>query len=242
MPTTPSQSYVPGQVMGSDDGVFVGHIADPGRSSVSWACLTQRAQCAAAVIRAAAAAAATAPSGPFNLSSLAVAAAVILVWNAAPEGDPATSFVVEAGSVSGASDLAVFDTGSRATSLTVTGVPTGTYFVRVRARNAAGLSGASNEVIVVVPGAAACQAPPPAPTGLTASASGSSFVLQWTGVAGAAAYVIEAGSTSGAANLALFDTGTTATAFSGTAAQAPTMYEYARGTHAAAVTHPTRRS
>ena len=74
---------------------------------------------------------------------------MVLNWQA-PSGGSA-SYVVEAGSAPGLTNLANFDTQSPATSYTATGVGAGTYFVRVRAKNACGASGgASNEVVIVV--------------------------------------------------------------------------------------------
>jgi hypothetical protein len=58
--------------------------------------------------------------------------------------------VVEAGTVSGASDLGIVPTGNLDTTFS-TRVPPGTYFVRVRAANAFGHSAPSNEVTIVVP-------------------------------------------------------------------------------------------
>jgi hypothetical protein len=47
-------------------------------------------------------------------------------------------------------DLASADTGSTAGTATFNGVGIGTYYVRVRGKNACGLNAASNEVLVVV--------------------------------------------------------------------------------------------
>jgi hypothetical protein len=69
---------------------------------------------------------------------------------AAAQGGP-TSYIIEAGSTSGATNLANADLGSTATFYTATGVGRGTYFVRLRARNACGTGAASNEVTLVVP-------------------------------------------------------------------------------------------
>ena len=160
------------------------------------------------------------PGNPFNLTFSVAGSTVTLTWNPPASGDPPTSFIIEAGSVSGASNLAVLDTQNNATSTTVTSVPAGTYFVRVRARNAFGISGPSNEAVIVVGGGPApgpCPSPPAAPTGLMASGSGTTFTLQWNGVTSALDYVVEAGSTSGAANITVFNTGTSATSLSGTA-------------------------
>jgi hypothetical protein len=57
---------------------------------------------------------------------------------------------VEAGSAPGLADLASITIES-GTTLRVPNVPSGSYFVRVRARNYIGLSVASNEARVDVP-------------------------------------------------------------------------------------------
>lgn len=74
---------------------------------------------------------------------------VTLQWSA-PTG-AVTSYVIEAGSTLGATNLANSDLGSAATTFTATRVGRGTYYVRIRARNACGVSSPSNEIVVVVP-------------------------------------------------------------------------------------------
>jgi hypothetical protein len=73
-----------------------------------------------------------------------------LNWSPSGTGGTVTSYVLEAGFTPGASNVVIFDTGSAATSLTASGVPSGVYYVRVRARNASGTSAASNEIVVVM--------------------------------------------------------------------------------------------
>ncbi len=58
--------------------------------------------------------------------------------------------MIEAGSLAGLSNLTSSDLGSAAAALTATGVGAGTYYVRVRAKNACGISGPSNEVLLLV--------------------------------------------------------------------------------------------
>lgn len=91
----------------------------------------------------------TAPGVPSGLSSSASGTTVTLTWSAA-SGSP-TSYVLEAGSSSGASNLLVSDLGSPATSLTAT-AGAGTYYVRLRSKNACGTSAASSDIVVVVGG------------------------------------------------------------------------------------------
>src|SRR6266536_2880460 len=146
--------------------------------------------------------AATAPPfAPGGLTQSVTDSTVTLRWTAGASigGDPVTSFIVEAGSTSGASDITDnFDTGSSQPVFIVTGVGAGTYFVRVRARSASGISAPSNEVIVVVaPLSGTCSGLPGAPSGLTSSVSGSTVSLMWTVPTGSCVqttYIIEAGS------------------------------------------------
>ncbi|MEZ5419190.1 MAG: fibronectin type III domain-containing protein [Vicinamibacterales bacterium] len=91
------------------------------------------------------------PRPPTGLASVVTGAAVSLTWS--PGGPPAaiTRYVLEVGSAPGLSDIfSGLDVGLQ-TSFGASGVPPGTYYVRVRAGNYAGLSAPSNEVVVQVP-------------------------------------------------------------------------------------------
>lgn len=126
--------------------------------------------------------------------------------------------MLEAGSFPGGANLANFATGSLATSFSAGGVPPGVYYARVRARNDAGTSAASNEVSFTI-GATPCT-PPGTPGSLSASISGFSVTLTWNAPPSGGVpttYLIEAGSSSGGTDLATFATGSTATSFTGTA-------------------------
>lgn len=89
---------------------------------------------------------AAAPTAPAGLTHAATGAMVTLQWGAAAG---ATSYVLEAGSASGAANVGAASVGS-VTGLTVA-APSGTYFVRVRAQNSCGSSVPSNEIAVIVP-------------------------------------------------------------------------------------------
>jgi quercetin dioxygenase-like cupin family protein len=89
----------------------------------------------------------TPPGAPANLTISGSGPLVQASWSVPATG--ATSYVVRAGSASGQANYVEYDTGSTATSLTAS-APPGTYYVRVHARNACGLSGASNEFVLVL--------------------------------------------------------------------------------------------
>ena len=157
------------------------------------------------------------PGPPSGLSTSASGSTVYLSWTAPSSGGAASAYVIEAGSSSGLANLANFSTGNTSTSFSSGGVGNGSYYLRVKATNAAGTSGASNESRLVV-GSGGCTAPPLAPTGfLLTGNSGGTISFVWSASASATTYVIEAGSTTGGTNLAIADLGSPGTAaiFSG---------------------------
>jgi hypothetical protein len=90
-----------------------------------------------------------APPVPTNLVPVVSGSTVTLGWS--PVATPTvTSYVIEAGSAPGLADLAVVDTGTTVGTATFGGVSRGTYYVRVRSKNACGVSAGSNEVVVTV--------------------------------------------------------------------------------------------
>jgi predicted phage tail protein len=139
------------------------------------------------------------PANPSGLTTAWQGTVLTLRWNAAAG---ASSYIIEAGSGSGAANLANFSVGA-ATSYAVD-VPPGTYHVRVRAANASGLSGPSNEVVVSGVGG------PSRPTALSESSTASSVTLRWfapTSGPAPTGYILEAGNGPGLANLAVVQIG-----------------------------------
>ena len=120
----------------------------------------------------------------------------------------------------GLANLARLDLGQPATTFTAANVPSGTYYLRVRATNACGASSPSNEILAVVPSAL------PAPANLTAAVVGSSVTLLWIAPENTpvTSYLLEAGSASGLSDLARFQTGSAATSFATSGVSPGTYY------------------
>lgn len=89
------------------------------------------------------------PGPPDDVTATVNGRAVTFAWSAPVTGGAAGAYILEAGSGPGLSDLARVPVNG--TGLTAPNVPAGTYFVRVRAVNNAGLGDASAEVQVIVP-------------------------------------------------------------------------------------------
>jgi hypothetical protein len=139
------------------------------------------------------------PVAPTGLASQTNGRTVTLTWNGV---NGATSYRIEAGSRSGAADLAVIDTGSAQPSFTATNVGDGVYYVRVRALIGAAASVESNEVVVAV-GAPPCTSPPPAPAGLGYAVSGRFVSLAWIASGTITSTILEAGYSPGLTNAAM---------------------------------------
>lgn len=153
------------------------------------------------------------PSTPTGLQFTVTGSTVTLTWTFVSGANPnASSFVVEAGTSAGVSDITSFDTGSTLTSLTVQQVPLGAYFVRVRARSAEGRSDPSNEVVITV-GPGGCATPQSPQNLAVVTDNGDSIVISWTATSGSpATYVLEVGSGSGLADFVNREIGTSLTA------------------------------
>ena len=119
---------------------------------------------------------------------------VSLAWTPAATGGAPTSYVLEAGTSPGAANLFNGNVGA-GTQLSAAVTPA-VYYIRVRGVNAAGAGPASNEVVLT----AGC-AVPAIPTGLNFSVAGNTVTLSWNPTLGAVGYVLEAGTSPGAANV-----------------------------------------
>jgi hypothetical protein len=177
---------------------------------------------------------------PQNLSATAVGSSVTLTWVAPIAGDSVKTYVIEAGSTPGAANLANFATGNSATTFSATGVGAGTYFVRVRAVDAAGqISAPSNEAVLVVGGSGPCVPPGPPSALAVASLTGGTVVLTWNPATGSpTSYVVEAGSSPGLSNLANSDVGLT-TSMTATGVGAGTYYVRMRAKNSCGASGPS---
>ena len=98
------------------------------------------------------------PATPTGLAAQVAGNDIAIAWQA-PAG--ATGYQLEAGSEPGAANLAVIPVGAPALAGTI---PNGTFYLRVRATNACGVSAASADILVAVPqGSGGVQPGPPAP-------------------------------------------------------------------------------
>ena len=106
----------------------------------------------------------------------------MLTWTPPSVQDaPIISYIIDVGSTPNlvTPDLVSLDTFSTSTTLQATGVAVGTYYVRVRARNALGNSAPSNEIQVVVGVVIPGPGCPAAPRSLTGAGSVGTVTMSW---------------------------------------------------------------
>jgi hypothetical protein len=158
---------------------------------------------------AAATAQARIPQPAQNLIAAVNGNTVTLTWQPPATGPAPLGYILEASLSPGGPVIAAFAVAS--TSMIVTSVPSGVFYVRVRSVDAEGVGLASNEAIVAVPGGGStCGTAPNAPGGLARTVVGDLVTLNWSAsVSGcpATGYVIQAGSAPGASNLAVLNVG-----------------------------------
>jgi hypothetical protein len=161
------------------------------------------------------------PLAPQALLATVQGTAVSLQWSENPVGPVIAGYHLQAGTAAGLSDVGVLPLPATARTFNVDAVP-GTYFVRVVAVNAAGVSVASNEA-VLTPGSATCTIPA-APLGLLAGSSTGMLSVQWNPAESGAipvTYVLQAGSVSGAADIGAVGVAGTTTAAAGAVPAGP---------------------
>jgi probable HAF family extracellular repeat protein len=165
---------------------------------------------------------------PLGLTARVDGRTVSLSWQ--PPAAAVSAYTLEAGHASGQSDIATATVAGR--SIAFSGIPDGTYFVRLRSQLPGSLSDPSNEVVFTV-------GPPGAPQQLAATWNGTVVNLSWSPPATggpASVYQLEAGSGAGGSDIAVISqAGTTLT----TPAPPGTYYIRVRGVSAAGVGPPS---
>ncbi|MEZ5284721.1 MAG: Ig-like domain-containing protein [Vicinamibacterales bacterium] len=160
------------------------------------------------------------PGPPAAFSATTAGRTARFTWLPSGVGAPAASYRLEAGSGPGLANITAIDTGSTATSLEVQGVPPGTYWVRIRGANAAGVGAPSQDMSIVMGAASGCVGLPAPPVLLPPVVTGNTVTLSWNAPAAGgtpSSYVLMAGSAPGASNLARFGTGNAATSYAASA-------------------------
>ncbi len=140
------------------------------------------------------------PRAPVGLTAQVSGNVVTLSWAPPASGASVSGYALNAGTSSGASNVAANYVVGQVLSVTAP-VPVGTYFVRVRAFNQFGAGPASSDVPFTVAG----PTPPGAPRNLAATVNGGTVSLSWAAPSTGGSpteYVIDAGSSPGASNLA----------------------------------------
>ena len=171
----------------------------------------------------------SAPTAPSGLAASAVSASrVDLSWSAASDNVGVTGYEVERCQGAGCSSFAAVTTVTTLAWSDTGRSPGTSYSYRVRARDAAGNTGPYSGVATAVT-PAAVDNPPSAPSGLSASASGSSQVnLSWTAATddfGVASYEVERCQGAGCSGFVQVAT-TASTSLADTGLVASTSYSY----------------
>lgn len=135
------------------------------------------------------------PGPPSGLAVSVSGNAASFTWNAPTSGGVPAAYVLLAGTTPGfAVPAATLPLAASPLSFAVGGIPPGTYYVRLLAQNAGGVSSASNEVALTVAGA------PSAPTMNAPTVAGSVVGISWSpGGAGGVptSYILTASLTAG---------------------------------------------
>lgn len=90
------------------------------------------------------------PTAPASLGATVTGNTVTLTWALPAHSPMATGYVLQVGTTPSLSNIGTFTLGP-ATALSVPNVPSGRYFVRLRATNYTGTGAASSDVEIVVP-------------------------------------------------------------------------------------------
>ena len=135
------------------------------------------------------------PGVPQNVQAAVVGNTISVSWQP-PSGSAVWTYMVQAGTAPGASNI--YRGGVGLVTTVSSPIANGTYYIRVAAQNLAGTGPASADVVAQV------GLPPGPPQNVVATASAGVITLSWAPpVSGSAvsSYIVQAGTASGAANL-----------------------------------------
>jgi hypothetical protein len=135
------------------------------------------------------------PGVPQNVQAAVVGNTISVSWQP-PSGSAVLTYIVQAGTAPGASNI--YRGGVGLVTTVSSPIANGTYYIRVAAQNLAGTGPASADVVAQV------GLPPGPPQNVVATASGGVITLSWAPpISGGAVsnYIVQAGTASGAANL-----------------------------------------
>jgi hypothetical protein len=144
------------------------------------------------------------PNAPTELVAESAGSTITFNWLAPRDGVRPHAYIVEAGTGPGLANLASLRVPT-ATTFNISNVPTGTYYVRVRAATAAGAGGATNDVAVTTGSGSGLCTPVDIPGPINFRSSGGLINFEWdapTHGAQPIAYRLEAGSAPGVADIA----------------------------------------
>jgi hypothetical protein len=139
------------------------------------------------------------PGVPGVLSAAVYDRSVSLRWQAPIDGGAPSGYVIEASATLDFSNATLVPVGL-VSELTAPNIAPGVYFVRVRAANAVGLGAPSNVAQLAV-------GLPAAPQLIAQQTNANPIALSWSGGAGADRYMLSAGSSPGASDLAVVNMG-----------------------------------
>lgn len=139
------------------------------------------------------------PLPPINLAGSAALSTATITWTPNPSGGPPATYLLDAGTAPGVFNIGTYTIPAPSTSLVVTNVPMGIYYVRVRARNVLGTSAASATIPIDVGNCT----PPGPPAVFNFGVADQNVSLAWTppdsGVT--QGYVLAAGTAPGLQNV-----------------------------------------